>query len=361
MLEFYIKCRYNVVMNTYFKSKIEAVDLFCGVGGLTHGLNRTGISVKAGYDIEESCRFAFEFNNEGAQFFNKDVQELTANEILSHYSEGAVRLLAGCAPCQPFSTYSQGRDVKLDKKWPLLYAFARLIKETSPDLVTMENVPDVTKHKVYHDFVDSLLSQGYEVWADTVLCAEYGLPQMRRRHVLLASRIRGVTLLNPTHKDRYVTVADVIADLPVLRAGEKHPEDPLHRASALNKLNMERIRSSKPGGTWRDWPEELVAKCHLKETGATYGGVYGRMEWDKPAPTITTQCFGYGNGRFGHPEQDRAISLREAAILQSFPDHYQFWPNPNFTMKSVGRMIGNAVPVKLGEIIGMSFRYSLDL
>ena len=116
---------------------------------------------------------------------------------------------------------------------------------------------------------------------------------------------------------------------------------------------MKRIKASKPGGTWKDWPEDLVAKCHTKESGKSYGGVYGRMEWDKPAPTMTTQCFGFGNGRFGHPSQHRAISLREAAIFQTFPKDYQFCDG-EFSIKSVGKMIGNAVPVRLGEVVGLS-------
>lgn len=342
--------------------RIEAVDLFCGVGGLTAGLLKAHIQVKAGYDIEEACRFPYETNNKGATFICKDVQQVTKEEIEAHYSDGAIRLLAGCAPCQPFSTYNQGKDTRNDKKWPLLYAFARLIKEVNPELVTMENVPDVIKHQVYHDFVKNLEEQGYQVWAQAVLCADYGIPQMRRRHVLLASRIGKVELLPPTHKDKHVTVRDAIGELPPIKAGQTYASDPLHRSAALSELNMKRIKASVPGGSWRDWPEELIADCHKKSSGKTYGSVYGRMEWDKPAPTMTTFCYGFGNGRFGHPEQDRAISLREAAMFQSFPQDYQFFDSmvgtPNNT--AIGRMIGNAVPVRLGEVVGLSFAQSYN-
>ncbi len=129
----------------------------------------------------------------------------------------------------------------------------------------------------------------------------------------------------------------------------------------MSPLNLERIRASKPGGTWRDWPDELRAKCHRRSTGATYPAVYGRMEWDQPGPTITTQCFGYGNGRFGHPEQDRAITLREAAMLQGFPADYSFLAaedRPSFAR--IGRLIGNAVPVPLGEYVGRTLRNHVD-
>ncbi|MDB9488893.1 DNA cytosine methyltransferase [Dolichospermum circinale CS-537/01] len=146
-----------------------------------------------------------------------------------------------------------------------------------------------------------------------------------------------------------------IEHLEPLAAGEKSKTDKLHICSKLSNLNLKRIQASKPGGTWRDWPPELIAKCHTKKSGKSYPSVYGRMEWDKPSPTITTQCFGFGNGRFGHPEQHRAITLREAALLQTFPENYQFIaPNEDLAAISIGRLIGNAVPVKLGEVIGRS-------
>lgn len=331
---------------------IEAVDLFCGIGGLTAGLIKSGVTVKAGYDIEPSCQYGYEYNNK-ASFILKDVADVTADEINNWYSEGAIRLLAGCAPCQPFSTYNQGKDTTLDKKWPLLYHFIRLIEEVRPELVTMENVPDVTKHKVYHDFVSKLEELGYTVSANKVDCVQYGIPQTRKRHVLLASLIsEDIELIPPTH-DKPVTVRDVIQNLPILQSGQQNQRDALHICPKLNELNMKRIKASKPGGTWKDWPEELLAACHKKDSGKSYISVYGRMEWDKPAPTMTTQCYGFGNGRFGHPSQHRAISLREAAIFQTFPEDYQFCKD-DFYIKEVGKMIGNAVPVRLGEVVGIS-------
>lgn len=339
--------------------RIEAVDLFCGVGGLTAGLIKSGMVVKAGYDIAEECRFAYEFNNKAA-FINKDVAEVEATEITSWYSEGSIRLLAGCAPCQPFSTYNQGKDTTKDKKWPLLYHFSRLIREVRPELVTMENVPEVVKHKVYQDFISELESLGYHVSSNEVVCIEYGIPQTRKRHVVLASRIGCVELISPTH-NKPITVQQVIGELEPLVAGGCSKNDPLHKASRLSDLNLKRIKHSLPGGTWRDWPEHLIAECHKKISGQSYPAVYGRMEWDKPAPTMTTLCYGFGNGRFGHPEQDRAISLREAALFQTFPKNYQFAETPQkLGFRGVGRMIGNAVPVRLGEIVGESFKLALN-
>lgn len=334
---------------------IDAVDLFCGAGGLTAGMRRAGIAVHAGYDIEAQCRHAYEANNQ-AVFVAKDVKDLTNEELEAWYPriEGRYRLLAGCAPCQPFSTYNQGRDTSSDSKWPLLYHFARLIREVQPELVTMENVPDVTKHGVYRDFVANLESQGYRVWAKRVACIEYGLPQHRRRHVLLASKLGPIKLIEPTHIGRPVTVSEVIGDLPRIAAGDCDPQDPMHRAATLTPINMRRILHSVEGGTWRDWPPELVAECHRRASGRTYPSVYGRMRRDEPSPTMTTLCYGFGNGRFGHYEQARALSLREAAILQSFPRDYEFMRPEEITFKAVGRMIGNAVPVRLGEVIGES-------
>ncbi len=332
---------------------IEAVDLFCGVGGLTAGLKKSGIKVQAGYDIESACRFGYEYNND-AVFVHKDVADVTADEINNWYSKGAIRLLAGCAPCQPFSTYSQGKDITLNEKYPLLYHFSRLIEEVRPELVTMENVPDVVKYQVYEDFVKKLEDLGYKVLGTKVDCLQYGIPQTRKRHVLLASLISdNVQLIPPTH-DKPITVKDVISDLPPLKAGQKDANDPLHVCSSLSELNLKRIRASKQGGTWKDWSEDLIAECHKKSSGKTYGGVYARMSWDKPAPTMTTQCYGYGNGRFGHPVQDRAISLREASIFQTFPKNYRFFED-SLSIREIGKMIGNAVPVRLGEVVGLSF------
>lgn len=335
---------------------IKAVDLFCGAGGLTHGLLNAGIEVVAGYDIAESCRFAYEHNN-NAKFINQSVTELTADEIAKHFEGAEYRLLAGCAPCQPFSTYSRttARTEK-DERWDLLSSFGRLVKEVLPEFVTMENVPGLLDQQVFKDFVSLLALHGYHTDYRVVYCPDYGMAQTRKRLVLVASRLGQMSLIDPTHKpDSYLTVADVIAHLPPIAAGESHPQDPLHRASILSPINLERIRASTPGGSWLDWPQELRATCHTKESGKTFPSVYGRMRWDEPSPTITTQCNGFGNGRFGHPTQDRAISLREAAVLQSFPLHYQFVPQgEKFTISALAKMIGNAVPVKLGEIVGRS-------
>jgi DNA (cytosine-5)-methyltransferase 1 len=333
--------------------RIVGIDLFCGVGGLTHGLDRGGIRIAAGIDIDPSCRYPFEANNP-ARVIEHDVAGLTSKEITPFYKGADITLLAGCAPCQPFSTYSRsGRNSGYDSQWPLVSSFGRLVKQVEPDLVTMENVPQLADHPVFQQLLTSLA--GYATWWEFVECASIGVPQTRKRLVLLASRLGDAALELTKDSVQVTTVRQTIGMLPPIRAGEAHPSDDLHMACSLSPLNMSRIQVSRPGGTWRDWPEALQARCHRKATGATYPSVYGRMEWDRPAPTITTQCFGYGNGRFGHPEQDRAISLREAAMLQTFPATYAFAPaGTPIKFNKMGRLIGNAVPVKLGELIALS-------
>jgi DNA (cytosine-5)-methyltransferase 1 len=333
------------------ESSIAAVDLFCGVGGLTHGLTKAGIKVRLGVDLDPACRFPMEENN-ATKFLEADVAELMPSDIQAAFGDAEITLLAGCAPCQPFSSYAQSakRD-EPHEDWELLSSFSKLVLAVRPTLVTMENVPPLLKQQIFKDFVVDLRAAGYDVDFRVVDGRDIGLPQRRQRLVLVASLLGPITI--PDADKAQVTVRETIADLPEIAAGAAHPNDPLHASASLSELNLARIRNSRPGGTWRDWPEDLIAPCHRRETGSTYPSVYGRMEWDKPAPTMTTQCYGFGNGRFGHPAQDRAISLREAAMLQSFPKGYAFVPDGTaINFSTLGRMIGNAVPVILGEYIG---------
>lgn len=343
-----------------------AVDLFCGAGGLTRGLLDAGIPVAAGYDVDAACEFPYEHNNAGATFRKVSVTDLDAATLTAHYPAGHTRILVGCAPCQTFSKYTQGLDNEDDPKWTLLDEFARLVCEVQPEIVSMENVPELQRHDIFDRFLGILADEGFHFTEDrekqVVYCPDYGIPQHRRRLVLVASRLGPIELIRPTHTGkRQRNVRAALSKLPPLEAGATWQADPLHRTSELSPLNLTRIRHSRPGGTWRDWPPELVADCHREKSGKTYPSVYGRMEWDKPSPTITTQFFGFGNGRFGHPEQDRAISLREGAILQSFPKRYQFVKKGgDYCFKTIGRLIGNAVPVRLGEVVGRTIKRHLE-
>lgn len=339
------------------KYQIDVVDLFCGVGGLTKGLENAGLNVRLGVDIDPTCAYPYTANNR-AEFLQKSVSDLSAKEIRAATKEAEFMLLAGCAPCQPFSTYQQKLGPS-DERWNLLSQFGRLVEDVCPDLVTMENVPNLQKQTVFKRFVSKLEGLGYHVTHEVVNCADFGVPQHRHRLVLLASRFGPVALKRSKAKPK--TVRTAIGRLPALNAGEMYLDDPLHQAAELSPLNLKRIKASVPGGSWKDWDEELIADCHKRSSGKTYPSVYGRMEWDAPAPTMTTQFFGFGNGRFGHPTQHRAISLREGAILQSFPKSYRFVPpDAPIYCKTIGRLIGNAVPVKLAEAIGKSLIAHLD-
>lgn len=332
--------------------EIQAVDLYCGAGGLTCGLQQAEIKVLAGIDIAGECKYAFEENNDST-FLEKDVKDLKGSELKKLFSKGSIKVLAGCAPCQPFSTYTNGVKASTHSKWGLLREFERLVLELEPEIVTMENVPQLADHKPFEEFLATLSDMKYHVTWRVVNCADYGVPQQRKRLVLIASSYGKIDLPKKTHEKSWISVKEAIGKLPKINAGGQSSQDTLHRSATLTELNLARIRASKPGSSWSAWPKNLIASCHKKEKGKTFRGVYGRMKWDEPAPTMTTLCFGFGNGRFGHPEQDRAISLREAAIFQSFPADYKFIEKDSeITFKSVGRMIGNAVPPGLGAAIG---------
>lgn len=338
------------------ESPISAVDLFCGAGGLTHGLMKAGIRVEAGIDIDRNSKHAYETNNPGAVFHPWDVTETYSPSIEHLFRPSKIRLLAGCAPCTPFSKLTNG--IEGHHAFDLLDHFGKFVRGIVPDLVTMENVPELAERGkiVFDRFRETLTSLDYQVDWGFVHCPEYGIPQSRRRLVLLASRLGAIEVPSGKYPfpSQWKTVAQTIGDLPPIEDGQADPADPLHASPKLSERNAERIRATpRDGGSWKDWPERLVLKCHQRKSGRSFGSIYGRMRWDQPAPTMTTLCTGIGNGRFGHPEQHRSISLREAALFQSFPRSYEFWPTEKRLNRSaVSRMIGNAVPPKLAKALG---------
>lgn len=340
---------------------IQVVDIFCGVGGLTRGLLDAGLDVCAGFDIDPTCQFSYSGNN-GVPFYCQNVRDMDGAEIAACYDETSVRVLVGCAPCQPFSTmrFKLGKANFEDEKYDLLTEFGRMVENVNPTILSVENVPQIQRTQVFLDFITLLKKLDYHVHHEVVFCPDYGISQSRRRFVLLASLLGDIELITPTHNRNEVTVRQFIGGLPEIAAGKANVVDPLHIASGLSHINLHRIKASAPGGTWRDWPESIRCECHKKVSGQTYASVYGRMRWDQIGPTITTQFHNYGTGRFGHPEQDRALTLREGALLQTFPPDYNFIdPNRPFVLKDVARHIGNAVPVRLGEIIGTSIKKHL--
>ena len=329
---------------------IHAVDLFSGVGGLTKGLTQAGIKVKAGFDIDESCRYAYETNNREAEFTAADIRDISFADIAPYYEGADIKVLVGCAPCQPFSAYTRKASTSNTSDCSLIGEFARLIEEGEPDIVSMENVVGLRQHSAFKDFKNTLEALGYASDYGVLSCADYGVPQTRKRLVLVASKLGDISL--PPPSSQRTSVADFIKNLPSLEDGETDPKDHTHTTLKLSDRNKQRIQQSHPGGSWKDWEKDIVSQCHSK---AHYPASYGRMRWDKPAPTITTQFCYYSTGRFGHPEQDRTISLREAAMLQTFPKTYQFSRKRDAISPHImARHIGNAVPVKLGKAIGQS-------
>jgi DNA (cytosine-5)-methyltransferase 1 len=333
---------------------ITAIDFFCGAGGLTRGLLDAGINVIAGIDSDGRCKQTYETNNKPALFYEVDIRRLKV-AFIARLIRGVRRshlLFAGCAPCQSFSQQRKSPSRRPDAT--LLIAFGRLIERFKPGQVLIENVPGITRVKgfsAYRRFVKILESSGYS-YDDRILDAKhYGVPQNRRRYVLLA--MRGKTPQLPKKLRRpgtapYETVRRAIGHYPPISAGEKEPSLPNHEAASISELNVLRLRhTAHDGGDRRSWPEGLVLNCHKKDYEG-HTDVYGRMFWGKPAPTLTAKCNSISNGRYGHPCQDRAISLREAASLQTFRDDYVFYGSN----LHIAAQIGNAVPVSLAEVLG---------
>jgi DNA (cytosine-5)-methyltransferase 1 len=347
---------------------LSAVDMFCGAGGLTYGLEQAGISVQRGLDIDRHSAYPYEKNTDSS-FRRVDIKPLARDPepIKQMFPWDAdVEVLAACAPCQPYSTLSHAKkgDTEDHEKWGLLTDFKKIVEYVEPDIVVTENVLQVRHDDTYEQFETALENMGYALNDPenrNVYAPEYGIPQKRKRWVLIASREGQIELPEPIYTDEseYPTVEETIRHLPPIEAGEVHPSNELHRARTLSDLNLERIQHMEPGGDWQLWEERgqehLLADCHTKDSGRSYKAPYSRMRPDEPAPTITTQFYNYGSGRFGHydTEQDRALSLLEGALLQTFPEDYEFYDDfEDVGVKNAGRLIGNAVPPLLAEHIG---------
>lgn len=335
------------------KKEIIAIDYFCGVGGLTRGLLDAGINVVKGIDIDETIKESYVKNNNGVIFQQADMRKLTPKEAMKSVKrKGKLLMFAGCAPCQPFSNL--GKITKRDRRKSQILNMGRLIDEIVPEFVLVENVPGFRREdNIYRkEFLKILVKNGYSYDEDVINAANYGVPQIRKRYLLVASRLSEIKLPIKTHgvgNKKFVTVADVIKKYPPIRAGKNHSLVPNHSARGLEKINLERIKLiPKNGGSRKHLPKRLTLNCHKKHGSHT--DVYGRMWWNRPAPTLTCRCNSLSNGRFGHPSQNRAISIREAAALQTFRDAYIFDEHDTVA----ARHIGNAVPVLLAKKLGQA-------
>lgn len=315
------------------------------------------MEIVLGLDFDHEASATFQHNFPESSFIESDIREVSTDEASRAIPRGEedLLLLSACAPCQPFTSFrGSGKGRGRRRARTLLLSLIPFVEELAPDFVLVENVPGLeeeSRRRPFARFVLVLRRLGYEVSWEVVDCQHFGIPQRRRRLVLLASRHGSIRLPRRTHGLGLKPISSVgewIHGLPSINAGEIHPTVPNHRAGALAALNLRRIRAVGEGGGRLEWPSELVLDCHRDHAG--HQDVYGRMRNDAPAPVLTTKCTSLSNGRFGHPTQDRAISVREAASLQTFPRDFFFVGG----LRSTSRQVGNAVPVLLAQRLGES-------
>jgi len=324
-------------------------------------MRQAGIKIRLGIDIDADSEKTYTKNFPEATFLRSNIRSLGVTEVsglIQRYSGNAL-LFGACAPCQPFSKQNRQRQQgEKDDRRNLLGEFNRFIEAFLPEYVFVENVPGVQaideRDEPFADFLNLLKELDYSYDYNVVMAYHYGVPQSRRRLVLIASRLGQIKFPSPTYgsgtdNPALPTVWHWIGDLPPLRAGETHPDIPNHRAAQLSDLNLRRIAATPEGGDRTNWPQELVLDCHKYHPGHT--DVYGRMLKDRPSAALTTRCISLSNGRFGHPDQNRAISVREAACLQTFPRDFVF----HGSLNSMARQVGNAVPVKMAKVFGEVF------
>lgn len=349
------------------KNKLKAIDFFCSGGGMSYGFQKAGIKILAGIDIDKSCELTYKANIKGAEFIHADVFSLQTKELkekLSLKTNDDDLILIGCSPCQFWSIIKTNKSKSL-KSSNLLKEFKRFVEALRPGYVVVENVPGVLKRQEESGlkmFIEWLEQNNYKVHHKIHEVSEYGVAQHRKRFTLIASRVSDCEIEPLKRKGKCKTVRDVIGiknGFPKVKAGHKDSSSFMHTVAGLHEINLKRLSlTEKDGGTRLSYVdnEDLAPNCH-KNDNNNFKDTYGRMWWDKPAPTITTKFFSISNGRFAHPEENRAISLREGAVLQSFPKNYMFKTN---SIESTARLIGNAVPPKYAEAIGKAIIMSLD-
>lgn len=318
-----------------------AIDLFSGCGGLSRGLKDAGFKVLAAVEIDEKARETYELNHSDVHLVGTDIRNVSAAQLLRScgLKRGQLDLMAGCPPCQGFSTLRarNGRAAAPDARNDLIDEFSRLALALRPKMVMMENVPALARYEKFIDFVERLERDGYQVVTEVLDVSCFGVPQRRKRLILSASRV-GTPRLASAGEGRK-TVRNAIGSLKkVGDSGDLLHDCPTTRRSARVQAMIEAI--PKDGGSRHSLPAGMKLGCHEKTSG--FNDVYGRMKWDDVSPTITSGCSNPSKGRFIHPDEDRPITLREAALLQGFPVDYRF--NVSHGKESIALMIGNALP-----------------
>lgn len=343
---------------------MRAVDFFCGAGGMTYGFRQAGIKVLAGIDNDIHCKETYEINNKDSIFILKDITKFNEEELMEYIDiekNDDDMVFIGCSPCQ-YWTKIQTNKMKSKSSKNLLNDFLRFIRYYKPGYFIIENVPGLFNKKnenVLSGFIDTVTKEGYHVDYDIIYSNEYGVPQTRRRFLLIASRLSEIEL--PEAEDNYeLTVRNYIGDkkvFPSIPAGHKDDTDFIHTTCSLSEKNLIRIKMTEHNGgirmSWKDNPTLQIPT--YQNNDKSFRNIYGRIFWDKPAPTITTKFHSFSNGRFGHPDEDRALSLREGATLQTFPLTYKF---EGSSICSISKQIGNAVPPELAKRIGLHLIWS---
>ena len=339
----------------------KAIDFFCGGGGMTCGLRQAGVNVIAGVDVDKDAKETYEYNNKGTVFIEKDIRKLRSNFFEKNFNinpNDDKLILVGCSPCQFYSIINTAKENSLKTK-DLLRNFARFVEYYKPGYVLVENVPGIltNKQSIWPYFKAKLEKLGYKKMLYKIVdMSYYGVPQSRRRFSLIATRLN-VDITLPKPDKHQALLSDFIGEsngFKKVNAGHKDHSDFNHTVAGLSDVCLRRLKKTRhDGGSRLDWKNDpdLQLKCFIGKDNSFIDS-YGRMWWNKPAPTITTKFFSISNGRFGHPDEDRAISIREGATLQTFPKDYVFKTN-NIAVSA--RLIGNAVPCeyarRLGEVI----------
>ena len=349
-------------------AQLVAIEAFAGGGGLAVGLRDAGFRTVAAVELEPHAAATFKANHPDVHVFRQDIREVSGAELLK-LASGHVDVLAACPPCQGFSSLTS-KWQRNDPRNDLVSEVGRLARELLPEAIMMENVPGLAQKgkPLLEALVQELQQLGYVTNHDVLQVANYGVPQRRRRLVLLAGLGFHIEMPEPTHNrtgakglPRWRTLRDAIHGLePPLTFQEAQDRGgpqlfAWHVVRTLSPQNQLRLNAANPGRTWSDFPEELRVECHRGNYNG-FSNVYGRMEWDQPSVTITAGCTTLSKGRFGHPDQDRTISLREAATLQTFPSDYVF-ETPFF--ERACEIVGNALPCSFAETIARQVRQAV--
>lgn len=331
--------------------KLYSIDLFSGVGGLTQGLRKAGFQSKMAFEIDELASSVYKLNHKRTKVITDDIRNIDTRKVAKQLRKQTIHLLAGCPPCQGFSSIRRLNKPKPveDDRNTLIHEFVRFVKELRPYTFMMENVPGLALDESFENALQEFKIAGYFTDWKVVNVKEYGVPQSRKRLVLVGSRLASIKIAEPTNKKR--TVRQIIGKLPL----PEESNDPLHKVFPCHTSKIQRFIQLIPhnGGSRKDLGKSKQLKCHQKEN-VGFNDVYGRLRWDDYSTTITGGCLNPSKGRFLHPEQDRCISAREASLLQSFPKTYIF--PVDIPRTKLALMIGNALPPDFSKIQALNLK-----